>query len=179
MTTLNERFWSKVAKTDSCWNWLGYKTRQGYGRLYDRPREVTSGLAHRISWRLHFGEIPDQLHVLHRCDNPSCVNPEHLFLGTNDDNQADKLRKRRHSFGSKVHCSKANEILISNIRALFAAGMNSRLIKELFGLRLRAFTRGHDWKHVPCEFNFSLPRERRFFVKSRGPTKNRTKPISK
>lgn len=77
-----------------CIEWTGYTDPKGYGRLSVASGEV---LAHRIAYGMHYGAINNGLHVLHRCDNPSCVNPAHLFLGTNDDNMADKVRKGRTS----------------------------------------------------------------------------------
>ena len=83
------RFWNKVKKTDGCWEWMGFCNR--YGKFTYEGGQ----LAHRYSWLLHKGPIPDDLHVLHRCDNTKCVNPEHLFLGTHDDNMKDKAKKGR------------------------------------------------------------------------------------
>lgn len=92
---MEERFWEKVSKTDSCWLWTGFKTRKGYGRL--RLTDLRkSRSAHRIAWFLAHGEWP-VLQVLHTCDVPSCVRPDHLFLGTHDDNMRDKAQKGRQS----------------------------------------------------------------------------------
>jgi len=89
-------FWSKVNKKGpihpihgQCWVWTGSRFSQGYGRL------IGHGRAHRISWEIHFGDIPDGLCVCHHCDNPSCVNPKHLFLGTKGDNIRDRNAKGR------------------------------------------------------------------------------------
>jgi hypothetical protein len=88
---LPERFWAKVLKGDHCWEWQGAKTPKGYGCLRtDGELEY----AHRISWRLAYGD-PGELHVLHHCDNPKCVRPDHLFLGTRSDNMQDMVRKDR------------------------------------------------------------------------------------
>jgi hypothetical protein len=96
--TPEERFWQRVdrgAGIDGCWGWRGYCDRKGYGRIGVEGQRVA--LAHRLSWELHFGPIPDGLHVLHHCDNPPCTNPRHLWLGTNADNQADMRAKARDS----------------------------------------------------------------------------------
>lgn len=97
--TLEERFWSKVEKTDGCWNWTATKNPKGYGEFYNKLRGSIHTRAHQVSWILHFGDIPSGLQICHRCDNPSCVNPSHLFLGTADDNTRDKIEKGRAKVG--------------------------------------------------------------------------------
>lgn len=115
---LTDRFWEKVAKSDGCWLWTGSRQRNGYGFLFAGTRkEPHPERAHRVSWRIHFGEIPDGLWVLHKCDNPPCVNPEHLFLGTRTDNMRDCARKGRvttigHS--RLTHCKRGHEFSTSN-----------------------------------------------------------------
>lgn len=88
-----ERFWRFVNRSNGCWLWTGGRNRPGGYGTFDGKG------AHRFSWCLHFGEIPDRLNVLHRCDNPDCVSPDHLFLGTQADNMTDMNRKGRHGKG--------------------------------------------------------------------------------
>lgn len=97
-----KRFWSNVKKTRGCWWWVGAKFSNGYGRFW-ASKEY---LAHRASWLLINGSVPKGLHVLHHCDNPSCVRPEHLFLGTQKDNMIDMRIKGR---GDKHHYRKMRE----------------------------------------------------------------------
>lgn len=99
-----DRFWQKVRKSDGCWEWTARVSPEGYGEFWD-DRNVR---AHRFSWSLVNGPIPDGLMVCHRCDNPRCVRPDHLFLGTNRENIRDMMAKGRHSVmsvrASQTHC---------------------------------------------------------------------------
>jgi hypothetical protein len=88
-----DRFWNRVEKTDSCWEWTGARAL-GYGVIKSRGKMYK---AHRISWEAAFGAIPPGMLVCHRCDNPACVRPEHLFLGTDLDNARDKVAKGRQA----------------------------------------------------------------------------------
>lgn len=94
MSGVDHLFWARVSKGDGCWEWMGYRDPRGYGRL-SRSAWSSPRLAHRYSWELTLGEIPDGLYVCHHCDNPPCVNPDHLFVGTARDNNDDKLSKGR------------------------------------------------------------------------------------
>lgn len=96
-----ERFWSKVKKTESCWIWCGGKIKDGYGHFHLNRKQHK---AHRISWQIINGEIPPGIWACHHCDNPSCVRPDHLFLGTTSDNQIDSAKKGRHAEVKKTHC---------------------------------------------------------------------------
>ena len=91
-------FWAKVSKSSTCWVWTGSRSWKQYGRVRMGSHSYQ---AHRVSWEMVNGPIEKDLWVLHRCDNPPCVNPAHLFLGTNEDNIKDKLNKKRHTFGDR------------------------------------------------------------------------------
>lgn len=107
--SVNERFFTRFERDQKtkCWNWLGALTAQGYGVIYGEMLDGTilkRTLAHRVSWMLHKGPIPEGVGahgtvVMHKCDNPSCVNPEHLILGTQADNVKDMVAKGRHVVG--------------------------------------------------------------------------------
>lgn len=122
--SLEDRFFAKVLKSmdsDGCWNWIASKYRDGYGRIQFQRKSVR---AHRISWQIHHGPIPDGVQVLHRCDNPLCVRPDHLFLGTHDDNMADKVAKGRQfrpegeaNGAARLSCDE-----VINIRKLYVGG---------------------------------------------------------
>lgn len=109
---LEERFWEKVEKTSSCWIWTASKDGCGYGLIGMGPgRKV--GKANRVSWELHNGPIPKGKCVLHHCDTPQCVNPDHLFLGTQRINALDREAKGRgnHAFGDNCGSRKHPECL--------------------------------------------------------------------
>lgn len=93
-----DRFWGMVEKSDECWLWTGYREKKfGYGRC--SHRSFPEYMAHRCAWYLVNGPIPKGLHVLHRCDVPNCVRPDHLFLGTHTDNMRDCNEKDRRVRG--------------------------------------------------------------------------------
>jgi hypothetical protein len=121
---IEDRFWYRVHKTDTCWLWTGAKHPGGYGQfpLYPiGPDMVPTGRptntrASRVSWILHKGPIPEGMWVLHKCDTPSCVNPEHLFLGTAATNTADCVSKKRNAVGITNGHSKLTEQQVRDIR---------------------------------------------------------------
>ena len=103
--SLIERFMAKVEVTHHCWNWVGAKRWVGYGVIGSNGKTPTSS---RVAYELFKGEIPDGFCVLHTCDNPACVNPDHLWLGTQSNNIVDMVLKGRQAKGDKCSASKVS-----------------------------------------------------------------------
>lgn len=110
-----ETFWRYVNKGGSCWLWTGPKTAKGYGALQVEIAGFTYYRAHRVSWAIHHGE-PGELHVLHKCNNPWCVNPDHLRLGTNEENVEDRKRFGRQITGERNGRAKLTAEIVRRIR---------------------------------------------------------------
>ena len=118
-----------------CWIWFGYVNEDGYGRM--RGDNGKTELSHRESYRAHCHEIPDGMQVLHHCDNPSCVNPDHLFLGTVTDNMQDMKRKGRGKSpqrGTKHHFAKLNPEKAFEIRWKAASGVSLNDLRKQYGV---------------------------------------------
>ena len=142
---IKERFFKHVNKTDTCWLWTGQISDYGYGVFSNK---IFGRATHRISWKLHNGDIKDDLCVLHKCDVRNCVNPDHLFLGTHRDNVYDAISKNRYNrtrgedvFGSKLKRNQVIEIRHSNEK-------NSVLAKR-YGIapsNIHRIKKGKAWK---------------------------------
>ncbi len=131
------RFWAKVNVTsdvDSCWEWTGSLNNTGYG-LFGDGKAAHNILAHRFSMALCLWRIlpPEEL-VLHTCDNPKCVNPSHLYVGTHADNTADRNSKMRHNYGERNGNNKLVDTDIVEIREMLDSGLTTRAIAALFGV---------------------------------------------
>ena len=136
---------------NGCWGWSGYIDPGGYASMWagEELGRKTKMQAHRISWMLLKGPIPDGMLVCHICDNRSCVNPEHLFLGTDKENAADMVRKGRGNKGEDINTAKLTADLIPKIRA---DGRKYRDIGKEYGVgKSVIFSIKHrlSWKHVP------------------------------
>lgn len=155
--SLEERFWAKVQRTenqDKCWLWLAGRDINGYGRIGTGGHDGPTHLAHRVSYRLATGNEPGALFVCHSCDNPPCVNPRHLFLGTNTDNLRDASKKgllRGIQAGERHPRAKLTE---SDVRAIRDAVRNGRSVASLareYGMSqstLSRVWRGLRWSHI-------------------------------
>lgn len=124
--TLIERFENKFIKLSNCWEWIEGKDDYGYGKFSMNSRDHK---AHRVSYQLYVGSIPDGLLVCHRCDNPSCVNPDHLFLGTQSDNIMDATIKNRTHPNRRI---KSQEIEM--IKSSIDFGLTKKEVAEQFGI---------------------------------------------
>ncbi len=110
------KFWNKVKKSEGCWEWVGSRNQQGYGQFCVNrvPRP-----SHRVSYELHFGPFNAKMCICHRCDNPPCIRPDHLFLGSHQDNVRDAIRKGRMKYD---WASKLNKSDVIKIRELAERG---------------------------------------------------------
>lgn len=130
-TPIEQRFWNKVKKTDDCWIWVGCRGSRGYGQLMFNRKNCK---AHRVSYLLAYGPFDETLNVLHMCDNPSCVRPEHLFLGTQRDNYWDmKTKGRMGNFKGEANPrAKLTTQQVLEIRVRYAHGENRAVLSKIF-----------------------------------------------
>lgn len=157
------RFESKFVKKSGCWIWEASLNNKGYGQ-FSIKRSVNK-LAHRISYQIYIGDIPKGLCVLHKCDNPKCVNPDHLFLGTKKDNMIDKENKNRgnhekasktmirkgHNRGEKQWMCKLTNNDIIEIRKLHSKGLTHEEIASKYPVERRQIGKiinKESWKHL-------------------------------
>ena len=118
-----KRFWSKVDKSKDCWNWVACKDKDGYGVFNVNPQRKYEK-AHRFVYELEIGKILDGKIICHHCDNPSCVNPSHLYLGTYKSNAKDRQKRNRgrNQNGTKNHMAVLNWEKVRKIRAMWQSG---------------------------------------------------------
>lgn len=133
-TLIEARFWAKVNKTPTCWLWTASATK-GYGQFVSaRPGYQSHHQSHRVSYEIAHGSIPNGMSVLHRCDVPLCVNPDHLFLGTQSDNLADARAKGRLIPGR--HLIKVSDAARMDIRTNYRPRQNGKQLAAKYGVTL-------------------------------------------
>jgi hypothetical protein len=141
------RFWTKVNKTDSCWLWTANTCRDGYGNITANKIQYK---AHRYSLMIHGVVVPKGSIVMHTCDNPSCVRPEHLKVGSQLDNMKDKVNKNRQTKGESNVLSKLTESTVLEIRSLYPS-LSVRKLSRKYNTcenNIRAIIKRDTWKHI-------------------------------
>ena len=150
-TPITDRFWPKVSKDHhprGCWEWLGAVSKNGRGAIHWRGQ---MWIAYRVSYVLTHGEIPSGLLVCHSCDNPACVNPAHLWLGTNSDNLRDMREKGRSGTGEENTQAKLKADQVLDIRKMRTLGNSAASIARKYGVSrstVAAICAGQRWKHI-------------------------------
>ena len=145
-----KRFWSNVNKSEGCWHWMACVDDDGYGVFWFNGGNVR---AHRMVYELEVGTIPDKMCVCHTCDNPGCVNPDHLFLGTPLDNTTDMIKKGRKtdSSGERNGASILTEGDVITIRGLLSEGCKQAHIFKFLGIsrqHVSEIALYKSWKHI-------------------------------
>lgn len=147
----HDRFWSQVVTGDGCWEWSGLESTAGYGKIYWLGRTTH---AHRVSWMITHGDIPDGMFVCHTCDNRLCVRPSHLFLGTPADNMNDMAKKGRASKGASHPLAKLTDEDVRNIRSQYVFGSRDsglRALAKKYGVsmhNIHMIVKREIWQHV-------------------------------
>jgi hypothetical protein len=148
-----ERFWRNIRKghPDECWEWIGTISDTGYGKIHRGGKYGGDDYAHRYSYQLAYGEFDKSLFVCHKCDNPPCVNPAHLFLGTHEDNMRDAVSKGRSVHHDKQWACKLTPESVREIRRLAAEGVPRGEIALRFGVSVPTVIdaiRRRTWRRV-------------------------------
>lgn len=160
--TLIKRFWRKVDAGEGCWVWNGAMDKAGYGKILKEPgKNQAYFFAHRLSYQIHYGEFNNEFHVCHKCDNPSCVNPEHLFLGTHQDNMDDMVRKGRGKgkalFGEQILWSKLTDEKVETIINSYNSGEKVSVLSKRHGVSINniySILKGELWSHIDKKANY-------------------------
>lgn len=153
--SLKDRFYSKfkINEDNGCWEWMATKFPNGYGCFKLNRKSVG---AHRVSYEIHNGKINKNMVICHHCDNPSCVNPEHLFVGTQKENLLDRKLKGRSVEGNKNGRCKLSDKDILAIKRLLAEKIDQRDIAKSYGVAqttISAINLNKSWSHIKGEVN--------------------------
>ena len=143
-----KRFWDRVDTSGKCWNWKAGKNSLGYGKI---SIDAKVFYVHRLAYSLVHGNIPDGMGVCHHCDNPGCVNPKHLFLGTQSDNLLDASAKNRLPQGENKWGSKLAENDIHEIRRLYSLGIKQPLLAKMWKIcqpQVSKIVQRIQWRHI-------------------------------
>lgn len=138
-----------VVRKDGCWGWLGPVDKNGYGQLPCGYQKLIK--AHRVSWRIYKGDIPEKHVICHSCDNPPCTNPDHLFIGTKKDNAQDMMKKGRSTRGERNYNAKLTEEDVKNIKFLLSLGVTGTRISKDFKISesvIHGIKKGIYWRHI-------------------------------
>lgn len=150
------RFWEKVTRTDGCWLWTEWCNHDGYGRFWAYGKLVT---ASRFVYEITYGPIPEGMNVLHHCDMPPCVRPEHLYLGTQAKNMADMRERGRERYtgpnrihrGVDHHAARLSEEQVRSLRTQYAAGASFVELSRLFSIsetQAARIAQRKNWAHL-------------------------------
>ena len=149
---VEERFWRQVNKTPTCWLWNGWKLNSGYGETFWKPKKI---LAHRLSYIIAHGGIPAGKHILHKCDVPLCVRPDHLYLGTDIENHRDMVERGRTTAGERHFRARLTDEQAREIRErhvyVHRRKTNQRELATEYGVSVATINhivRGRTWKRV-------------------------------
>lgn len=148
--SITERFWKKVDKSSNCWVWTASKSKRGYGHFKIHSKVWQ---AHRYSWLIHYGYIPKGLCVCHVCDDPACVNPGHLWIGTQLENMQDKIKKGRLrvGIGERHGHSKLSNKQVLKIRAIYSKGVTRASLAQKYRVtpaNIGNVVNRKTWKHI-------------------------------
>lgn len=152
---LDARFWSKIVmgeNPDDCWRWTGATTAFGYGVISAGYKQGNLR-AHRLSWVLHNGPLPEDMFVLHRCDNPPCCNPRHLFVGAKRDNTRDMLAKDREARGEQHGHARLASTEAAAIARMIREGSSASVAGAIYGVsrsHASAIAAGAKWRKTLC-----------------------------
>ncbi len=147
---LRKSFEDKVIRKEGCWEWKGAPGPNGYLNIRYNRKKI---MAHRVSWILYKGNIPDNLWICHSCDNRRCTNPDHLFLGTPKENSEDRDKKLRGLQGSRHHKAKLTEENVMEIKKMLKLGISSQKIAREFCVTdgtIWFIKHEKTWRHLAC-----------------------------